>query len=154
MLTSEEKAEIQAELRHVEHARAATIDALKIVQKHRGWISDETLKDLADFLGLSVEDIDGVATFYNLLHRKPVGRHVIYICSSISCWICGYEDVLAELHRLLGVGFGRTTPDGRFTLLPIACLGHCEKAPAMSIDGDMHVNLETGRLAEILEKYK
>jgi NADH-quinone oxidoreductase subunit E len=154
MLSSEERQEIEAELAHYPTKQAICIDAMRIVQKHRGWISDESLKDLSDFLGMSVEDLDGVATFYNLLFRKPVGRHVIMVCDSVSCWIMGYERLRQELSRRLGVDLGETTKDGRFTLLPIVCLGACDHAPTMMVDGDLHRDLETAKLDGILERYR
>ncbi len=153
MLSPEERQEIEAELAHYPDRRALSIDALRIVQKHRGWISDETLAEVAGFLGMSPADLDGVATFYNLIFRKPVGRHVITLCDSVSCWIMGYELVREHLFSRLGIRFGQTTPDGRFTLLPIVCLGACDHAPVMMIDGDTHGDLSPERVDSILEQY-
>ncbi len=154
MLTPEERAEIEAEMAHYPTRRAVSIDALKIVQKRRGWISDEALSDVAETLGMTAAELDGIATFYNLLLRKPVGRHVIWICDSVSCWIMGYEKQRAYLEQRLGIGLGQTTPDNRFTLLPIVCLGCCDRAPAMMIGEDLHTNLTPERIDEILERYK
>src|ERR1043165_3901022 len=152
MLTAEEKQEIEAELARYPTKQAVCIDAMLTVQKHRGWVSDESLRDLAEFLGMSVEDLDGGATFYNLISRQPVGRHVIMVCDSVSCWIMGYGRIRDELSRRLGVKLGETTADGRFTLLPIVCLGTCDHAPAMMIDGDLHRDLDPAKLDGILEK--
>lgn len=154
MLSAEERQEIEAELARYPTRRAVTIDALQIVQKHRGWVSDGSLKDLAEFLGMTVEDLDGVATFYNLIFRKPVGRHVVMVCDSVTCWIMGYEKIRAALTKRLGVEFGQTTADGRFTLLPIVCLGTCDHAPAMMVDKDLHRDLDPAKLDGILEKYR
>ena len=84
MLTQDELSEIEAELGRYEQKRGACIEALKIVQRHRGWVSDESLRDLADLLGMTTADLDGIATFYNLIFRKPVGRHVILVCMTPS----------------------------------------------------------------------
>jgi len=154
VLRPEERQEIEAELEHYPTKQAVCIDAMLIVQKHRGWVSDESLKDLAEFLGMSVEDLDGVATFYNLIFRKPVGRHVIMVCDSVSCWIMGYERLRKHLTGRLGVKMGETTADGRFTLLPIVCLGTCDHAPAMMVDGDLHRDLDAEKVNAILEKYQ
>jgi NADH-quinone oxidoreductase subunit E len=154
MLSPEERKEIEAELVRYPTKRAVTIDALVIVQKHRGWVSDESLKDLAEFLGMTVEDLDGVATFYNLIFRKPVGRHVVMVCDSVSCWIMGYEKIREALTKRLGVQIGQTTADGRFTLLPIVCLGTCDHAPAMMVDKDLHRDLDPAKLGGILEQYR
>lgn len=154
MLTAEEMKEIDAEAVHYPKREAACIDAMKIVQRHRGWVSDESIRDIAGFLGMSSADLDGVATFYNLIHRKPVGRHVIFLCDSISCWIMGYERMREELSKRLGIELGQTTPDKRFTLLPIVCLGCCDRAPAMLIDNDLHTDLDAGKIETALETYR
>jgi NADH-quinone oxidoreductase subunit E len=154
MLTPEERQEIEAEFPHYPTKEAICIDAMKIVQRHRGWVSDESIQDIAELLGMSASDLDGVATFYNLLFRKPVGRHVIYLCDSVSCWIMGYDRQREHLGARLGVAMGETTPDNRFTLLPIVCLGCCDRAPAMMVDEDLHVDLTPERIDGILERYK
>jgi len=154
MLSPEERQEIEAELARYPAKQAVTIDALLIVQKQRGWVSDETLKDLAAFLGMTVEDLDGVATFYNLIFRKPVGRHVVTVCDSVSCWIMGYEKIRRRLTKDLGIELGQTTSDGRFTLLPIVCLGTCDHAPAMMVGRDLYRDLSPEKLQGILEKYR
>jgi NADH-quinone oxidoreductase subunit E len=154
MLTEQEINEIQQELNKYEQKRAAGPEALKIVQRHRGWISDESLNDIARFLDMTDEELDSVATCYNLIFRQPVGRHVILICDSITCWIMGYENLLEYLQRRLGITLGQTTSDGCFTLLPVACLGACDKAPAMMIDDKLYVDLNISKLDEIITQYK
>jgi NADH-quinone oxidoreductase subunit E len=134
--------------------KAACIEALKVVQSHRRWISDETLREVAAYMEMSPEALDSVATFYNLLFRKPVGRHVILICDSISCWVMGYEPLLSEVSKRLGIRLGETTADNRFTLLPNCCLGTCDCAPAFMIDNDLYRNVTVSQLDEILNKYK
>ncbi len=156
MLNDDEIREIEAELAHYEQPQAATIEALKIVQKHRGWVSDEAVADIAEKLGSSPATVDAVATFYNLIYRRPVGRHVIHVCDSVSCWMLGQPRITEMLQQRLGVGYGQTTKDGRFTLLPICCLGTCDRAPAMMIGSDTHRDLETldvVKLDALLERY-
>ncbi len=153
MLSSEERAEIEAERAKVPTAEAVGIEAMKIVQRHRGWLSDEALADVAAHLGLSVEDLDGVATFYNLLYRRPVGRHVILVCDSVSCWILGAETLARRLEQRLGVAMGGTTPDGRFTLLPSVCLGACDRAPVLMVGPDLHEDVDPDRLDDLLARY-
>jgi NADH-quinone oxidoreductase subunit E len=153
MLSAEEKKEIEAEFPRYEQKRAACVEALKIVQRHRGWVSDEALIAVADFLEMTPAELDGVATFYNLIFRKPVGKHIILVCDSVSCWIMGYERILQHLQDRLGIVFGETTADGVFTLLPIVCLGACDQAPAMMIDDELYGNLEPAKIDEILTKY-
>jgi NADH-quinone oxidoreductase subunit E len=154
MLTAEEIHEIEAEAAHYPTREAVSIDALRIVQRHRGWVSDESLRDIAGHLGMSVTDLDSVATFYNLIFRRPVGRHVIMVCDSVSCWIMGCDGVRKQLHDRLGIKLGETTPDNRFTLLPIVCLGCCDHAPAMLVGGDLHSDLNPQRIDAALEQYK
>src|ERR1043166_9248745 len=91
MLSPEERQEIEAEFLHYPTKQALSIDAMRIVQKHRGWVSDEALDDIGELLGMSGSDLDGVATFYNLIFRKPVGRHIVYLCDSVTCWIMGCQ---------------------------------------------------------------
>lgn len=157
MLDKEELAEIERELAHYEQPAAATIEALKVVQKHRGWVCDDAISAIAEKLGSTPATVDSVATFYNLIYRKPVGRHVIHVCDSVSCWIMGQPRLSALLKQRLGIDYGQTTPDGRFTLLPICCLGTCDRAPAMMIGQDTHRDLESvdgERLESILERYQ
>lgn len=153
MLTVEEQKEIEKILPTYPVRSAAGIDALRIAQRHRGWISDETLNEVAKFLKMTPAELDSVATFYNLIFRKPVGRHVILLCDSVSCWVMGYDFILDYLQQRLNIGFGETTADGRFTLLPHVCLGACDKAPAMMIDDDLHVELDPDKIDQILSLY-
>lgn len=154
MLTSEERKQIEAEFPHYPTKQAVCIDAMKVIQKHRGWLSDENLRDIAELLEMSFAELDGIASFYNLLLRKPVGRHVIWICDSVSCWIMGYPQQRVCLEQRLGITLGQTTGDNRFTLLPIVCLGCCDRAPAMMVDDDLHTNLTPERIRSILESYQ
>ncbi|MDQ2694830.1 MAG: NADH-quinone oxidoreductase subunit NuoE [Pseudomonadota bacterium] len=153
MLSAEERQAIAAATAHYPDARAASVEALKIVQARHGWVSDQHLREAADVLGMTAEELDAVATFYSLIYRRPVGRHVILLCDSVSCWIMGYDKVRERLHETLGIGLGETTPDGRFTLLPVCCLGACDRAPALLIGEDLHQNLDAERIDSILERY-
>jgi len=152
MLTAEERQEIEGELGHYPTKQAVCIDAMKIVQRHRGWVSDESLRDIGELLEMSSADLDGVATFYNLIFRKPVGRHVVMLCDSVSCWIMGYERMREHLTSRLGIQFGETTPDNRFTLLPIVCLGACDHAPAMIVNNNLHGDLDPKKIDKLLEE--
>ncbi len=153
MLSKKEITEIEKNLEQYPNKRAACIEALKIVQRHRRWISDENIADLGELLEMTTDELDNVATFYNLLFRKPVGKHVIYICDSITCYIRKYKEILEFLNNELGITYGETTPDDRFTLLPIACLGACDRAPVIMIDNDLHTDLTVEKLTTIMEKY-
>jgi len=153
MITQEEKKEIEEEIKKAPTKKAAVIDVLKVVQRHRGWVPDDALEEAADMLGMTPAEVDSVATFFSLIFRRPVGKHVILVCDNVSCWLVGYEDVKQHLTERLGISLGETTKDGRFTLLPSACLGVCEEAPAMMINDDLYTNLTPSLVDEILRKY-
>lgn len=154
MLTTEEKHEIDKAIQIVPRRKSACIEALKVVQQHRRWISDDSLRDVAEYMNMSTEELDSVATFYNLLFRRPVGRHVILLCDSISCWVMGYDQLRIHLEEKLGIKYGETTPDDRFTLLPNCCLGTCDRAPALMIDRDLYQNVTPEQLDAILQQYE
>jgi NADH-quinone oxidoreductase subunit E len=146
-------ASIEHEIRHYEDPRAASIGALKIVQKRHGWVPDAAIPAIGRLLRIPASDVEGVATFYNLIFRRPVGRYVIKVCDSLACYLTGYEEVRGEVCKQLGVGFGETTADGRFTLLPICCLGACDRGPVLMIDDDTHFGISPQDIARLLERY-
>lgn len=141
-LTAAERAEIDHELELYPDKRAVGLEALKIVQRHQGWVSDESMQAIAQYLSLSVSDLEGVATFFNLIYRRPVGKKVILFCDSVSCWIMGCEKVKERLSERLGIGYGETSSDGEYTLIPVPCLGDCDKAPVMMVGEEMHRQLD------------
>lgn len=150
LLSQSEIDEMEAEISHLPDRTCAAIDALKIVQRHRGWVSDEALEATARLLGMSVEELDGIATFYNLIYRKPVGEKVILFCDSVSCWLMGADRVCAKIREKLGVDYGGTTADNRYTLLPVTCLGDCDHAPAMMVGEELHHDLTPEAVGDIL----
>ena len=153
-LSEAEMRAIDHEIELVPYKRAAVIEALKIVQQHRGWISDGSVEAIAGYLEISPAEVESVATFYNLIFRKPVGRHVILLCDSISCYVMGYPKLYEALQQKLNIKFGETTADKRFTLLPNACLGCCDHAPALMIDADLYSDLNEAQLDEVLKRYE
>jgi NADH-quinone oxidoreductase subunit E len=146
VLSNSELEQINAEIAHVPYRSAVAIDALKIVQAHRGWVSDESLRAIARHLEMSAEELEGIATFYNLIYRRPVGEKVILLCNSVSCWIKGCDGLREQISRQLGVELGETTTDGQYTLLPVTCLGACDKAPVMMVGDDLHEDLDAAAL--------
>ncbi|TWH76803.1 NADH dehydrogenase subunit E [Azomonas agilis] len=153
VLSETERSAIEHEMHHYEDPRAASIEALKIVQKARGWVPDGAIPAIADILGIPGSDVEGVATFYSQIFRSPVGRHIIRVCDSMTCYIGGHETLLESVQNALGIGLGQTTADGRFTLLPVCCLGNCDKAPALMIDEDTFGNATPEGMAALLEQY-
>lgn len=157
-LSPEERQEIEAELQNYPDRHSACIDAMLTVQRHRGWVSTEGLHDIAELLGMTVAELDGVATFYNLIYRQPVGRTVLLVCNSVSCWIMGCDRVFDALGAHLGIRPGQTTADERFTLLPICCLGACDRAPVLLAGEDLHGPLDPvqrpDQLIRLLDQYR
>ena len=152
-LSDLERSEIENEIAHLPDRESAAIDALMIVQKHRRWISDESLAAIAKFLDMSPAKLDGIATFYNLVHRQPVGRNVVMVCDSVSCYVMGADRLAQKVQDHLGIKYGETTPDHRFTLLPIVCLGACDRAPTMLINEDLFGPVHAEELAELFSRY-
>lgn len=153
-MSEKEREEIYSEISNWPTKRAASIEALKVIQRRRGWVPDSAVRDVAKILGMTVEELDNLATFYNMIFRRPVGRHVILLCESVSCWIVSGESIKDHLSRILGIDMGETTPDNRFTMLPAVCLGCCDRAPAMMIDEDLHTGLTPSLIDELLKRYK
>ena len=153
MLTEEEKNMIDKELSHYPTKRAGAVEALMIVQRRRGWISDELLLAVAGHVGMSPAELDRSATFYNLVFRRPVGRHMVLMCDSVSCWLMGADRLRERLRSRFGIGFGETTADGRFTVLPNVCLGACDRAPAVMIDETLHGPLTEDELDRLLDSH-
>jgi NADH-quinone oxidoreductase subunit E len=146
LLTEQEIADIENEISHLPNRASAAIDALKIVQSYRGWISDESLNAIAELLDMSAGELDGIATFYNLIYRQPVGEKVILYCDSVSCWLMDGDVVCEKIKKKLGVDYGGTTADNKYTLLPVTCLGDCDHAPAMMVGEELHHNLTTDNI--------
>jgi len=153
VLSDAERAAIEEEMHHYEDPRAASIEALKIVQQARGWVPDGAADAIGAILGIPASDVEGVATFYSQIFRQPVGRHIIRVCDSMTCFIGGHESVLDGIRTTLGIEPGQTTADNRFTLLPVCCLGNCDKAPALMIDDDTFGNVTADSVAALLEDY-
>lgn len=155
MLTAESslpdalRAEIMVLAQEEPHPRGASIAALRLVQARYGWVSDAHLRDIASLLGMSADDLDGIATYFNLIFRCPVGRHVILLCDSVSCWIMGREKLCAHLCRMLDIRPGETTVDGAITLLPTVCLGHCDHAPALLVNDALHGDVDIPALEHL-----
>ena len=130
------------------------LPALYVVQKEHGWISPEALEAVADLLKVPRATARGVSTFYALFHHKPMGRHLIQLCTNVACLIMGGEGLLDVFRKRYGLHPNSTTPDGRFSLLIMECIGACDIAPAMLVDTDLHGNLSEENISEILERYR
>jgi NADH-quinone oxidoreductase subunit E len=123
---------------HRARKREKIIDVLWSLQQERGWLDDEAVRLAAAECELTPQEVDEVATFYNLLLRKPAGRTRVFVCDSISCDIRGASSLMKLLSNVLGIQPGEVTPDGEIGLLPIVCLGHCERAPCLLAEQTVH----------------
>jgi len=147
MIPERLRQELEQRIAHAVTRREAAVDVMKELQRHYGWLSDEGVVEAAELLGLSTLQVEELATFYEMIYRRPVGRAVIHVCDSVSCWAMGGETLLRHMEHQLGIAAGGTTADGAFTLLPCSCLGNCGNGPTLMINETIHhrVTPETAR---------
>ena len=151
MIPEELKKELKARVASAVTPREAAVDVMKDLQRHYGWLTDEGVEEAAEIIGLSPLQVEEIATFYEMIYRRPVGKMVIHLCDSISCWAVGSETLLQQLAKRLGVEPGGTTADGMVTLLPCSCLGNCGNGPAMMMGDAIFEKLTLEKFMEILE---
>jgi NADH-quinone oxidoreductase subunit E len=150
-------AEVEAEIdSHIakyppERKRSAIIPILFIVQRERGWMDPAGVNYVAQKLGLEISDVWEVGTFYSMIYMRPVGKYHIQICKTLSCKIMGEPHITEHVCNKLGIHPGETTPDGRFTVSLVECLGSCGTAPMFQIGFDYYENLTTERVDQILD---
>lgn len=145
---------ISEETSNQSRGRGDLLIRLEVAQDKSDYLSRELIAELAESLGLSISEVYGVATFYSFFSVKPQGRNVIRICKSLPCLLKNSQTIIKSVQRAIGIGPGQTTPDGRFSFELTNCIGACDKAPAMMINNDVHVNLTPRKIAKILESYK
>jgi NADH-quinone oxidoreductase subunit E len=141
---------LQSRIAAVDHPREQVMDIIFLLQDRFGYLSDPLLEEVAALVGMTPLEVEEIATFYEFIYRKPVGSHVVHVCDGVVCWIHEHESVLDYLRIKLGIDYGQTTADGRFTLLPTCCLGYCDRAPAMMIDRKLYGRLTPERIDQIL----
>jgi NADH-quinone oxidoreductase subunit E len=157
MLSKKSIAQIEIELKKypAEHRQAAVMAALRIAQAEKGWLSQETISFVADYLGIPEIAAMEVATFYNMYDLQPVGKYKITICTNISCMLRDADEIVHHLQNKLGVGFNEVSKDGKFCLKEGECMGCCGGAPLMHINNtDMHEFLTVEKVDQILEGLK
>jgi NADH-quinone oxidoreductase subunit E len=134
----------------IAHPHELIVDLLRAIQSHYGWVPDDGVLLTAETLGVLPIEVEEVATFYDKIFRREVGRRVIHVCDSICCWATGAEMIAGHLQKSLGISLGETTADGLFTLLPTCCLGACGEAPAMMIGLTTYGRLTPEKIDQIL----
>lgn len=115
-------------------ANSALMPLMHRIQLAEGWLSDQTIHDIADLMGVTVQYVESVASFYSLFHREPVGKRVIHVCVGLSCALAGSDELMHKLEQRLDIKEGQTTADGEYTLLEAECLAACDKAPMTQVD--------------------
>jgi NADH-quinone oxidoreductase E subunit len=145
------RAEFERLLTRYPDKGAAILPALHLAQKEFGYVSDEAIVYIAHLLGTSPAVIEGVATFYTMYNRKPVGRYHLQVCRNISCSLMGAEALISHISKKLGIRPGETTADGKFTLSEVECLGSCGTAPVMQVNDDYYENLAEASIDAILD---
>jgi NADH-quinone oxidoreductase subunit E len=140
------------------HFRSALLPALYLAQEEQAYLSEDAMAEVADLLGLTAADVKSVASYYTMYFKKPIGRHVVDICTNLACKARGSDAVVAYVTQRLGVEPGGTTPDGRFFVEEVECLGQCELAPMLEIDlepvGPLDVKLSPEVLDRALDRYR
>ena len=148
------RAEVEEALSRYPVKRSAVLPVLWIAQREWGWLPSAALRLVAESIGLPESEVFGIATFYTMFNMKPVGRHHLQVCMTLSCSLMGADRLFAHLEQKLGVGHGETTPDGRYTLRRVECLAACGGGPCMQVGFDYHENLSEAKVDAILEKLK
>jgi len=149
--------EIEAFIRHaseIEHPREMIIDVLRAIQKNHGWVPDEGVELAAKILSLTPLEVEELATFYDKIYRKPVGRFPIHICDSICCWSRGGEEIATYLEQKLGIALGQTSSDGLFTLLPSCCLGGCGRAPGVMVGQRFYGYMTVAEMDKLIDQLR
>ena len=154
MLPKELEKSLVDKIAHVDHPRELVVDAMLALQDHYGYLSDEAVEQTAALLGMSALEVEELATFYTFIYREPVGKYVIHVCDSLICWMDGYESIKNYLCQKLDIELGGTSADGLFTLLPVCCIGYCDRAPAMLINRKVYGPLTPEKIDQILEKLR
>ncbi|MDX1708005.1 MAG: NADH-quinone oxidoreductase subunit NuoE [Desulfobacterales bacterium] len=154
MIPKEIEKLLKGKIAHADHPRELVVDAMLALQEHYGYLSDEAVKQTAELVGMSALQVEELATFYTFIYREPVGKYVIHVCDSLICWMDGYESVKNVLCQKLQIEVGGTSADGLFTLLPVCCIGYCDRSPAMLINREVYGDLTAEKIDQILEKLR
>lgn len=155
VFTGQRRKQLDAVLTRYPTTRAALLPALWMVQEAHGWISDQAMMEVAEVLDLTAAYVKGVVTFYTMYHQHPVGKHFIQVCTTTPCNLCGAENVVKALLQHTGCGeLGATSPDGKFTVIEVECLGACGFATPVMIDDDFIEGVSSEKVPELLARYR
>jgi len=152
VLSENAKAEIKQFKGKYPDPRSALLTALHLAQREHGWLSPEVMCDVAEVMELPPTEVASVASFYTMFNRQPVGENLVQVCTNISCSLLGAEHIVEYLKSKLGIDVGETTPDNKFTLVIVECLGSCGTAPMMQINDTYYESLTEEKIDRILEE--
>lgn len=152
MLPDHLRNRLAALIAQAEHPRETVIDVMFALQGHYGYMNEEAMQVASELLDMTPLELDELATFYDFIYREPVGKNVIHVCDSAVCWMFGHQSVIDYISGKLGITAGETTPDGLFTLLPVCCIGYCDRAPAMLVNRKVFGHLTPEKIDRILAK--
>jgi NADH-quinone oxidoreductase subunit E len=152
VLSENVKAEIKQFKGKYPDPKSALLTALHVAQREHGWLSPEVMRDVAEVMDLPPTEVASVASFYTMFNRQPVGENLIQVCTNISCSLLGAEHIVEYLKDKLGIDVGETTPDNKFTLAIVECLGSCGTAPMMQINDTYYESLTEEKIDQILEE--
>ncbi len=153
MFTEEAKQKLDAIIKKYPTKKAALLPALWLAQEENdGWVPREAMKEIADILGLAPADVEGVATFYTMYNKAPIGKYHVEVCHNIVCMAVGADKLIEQIGDKLGISKGETTPDKKFTLNGAECLGACANAPCMMVGATYYEDLDFPKTAKILDE--
>lgn len=150
MLTSVTREKIEKLIACYPKKEAALLRVLHIVQQDQGYLSSEAIDSVAELMGIPAIKVYEVVTFYTLYNKKPVGKYMIQVCTNLSCSLMGANNLVRYLQDRLGIQVGETTPDNKFTLVTVQCLGSCGTAPMMQINDQYYENLDEAKIEQVL----
>jgi NADH-quinone oxidoreductase subunit E len=154
MLPDELKVKLREMIADAESPREKAIDVMFAIQELQGWMSDPAMVEAAALLDMTPLELEELATFYDFIYRSPVGKYVIRVCDSALCWMDGHQRVIDHLSSRLGVPLGGISPDGLFTILPVCCIGYCDRSPAMMVNKRVYGKLTTEKIDKILDRLR
>jgi NADH-quinone oxidoreductase subunit E len=154
MIPPELREQLKAGIKKAEDPREQAINAMFLIQRHYGYLTDEGVREAADLLGMTPLELEELATFYDFIYREPVGRYVLHVCDGVVCWMFHEGSLFDYMCRKLEVCAGQVSADGMFTVLPTACIGYCDHAPAMIVNGRFYGTLTPEKIDLILERLR
>ncbi len=154
MLPKSGKNSLRQKIASAQHPKELVVDVMFALQEKYGYLTDAAVAETAAMLSMTPMEVEELATFYPFVYREPVGRYVIHVCDSVVCWMDGSQSIRDHLVKRLGIGLGETTEDGLFTLLPVCCIGYCDRAPAILVNKIVHGPLTMESLDALIDQLR